>query len=73
MSNHTRRRHRGAAHWAEGDSPFCSAFLIALGRWILAHKNDPTAQITLPTGRVGLEELTKVLRGLERARQKNRA
>jgi hypothetical protein len=62
---HRRRR----LHWTNSDSPFCDAFLIALGRWILAHANDPTAQVVLPTGIVDAKELTAVLRGLEVARQ----
>ena len=69
MRNHDTHHRRRRRHWAEHDSSFCTAFLAALARWISAHANDPTAQVVLPTGRVGVEELTNVLRGLERARQ----
>jgi hypothetical protein len=61
--------HRRRRHWAEYDSLLCAAFMRALARWISVHANDPTAQVVLPTGRVGVEELTNVLRRLERARQ----
>jgi hypothetical protein len=69
MSGRNTHRHHRRRHWAEYDSSLCAAFLRALMRWISAHANDPTAQVVLPTGRVGVEELTNVLRGLERARQ----
>ncbi len=68
MSNRGHHHHR-RRHWAEHDSPFCTAFLIALGKWITQHEDDPAAQVVLPTGLVGVEELTAVLRGLEIARR----
>jgi hypothetical protein len=67
MSNRT--HHHWRRHWAQHDSPLCAAFLAALAKWILKHKHDSTAQVMLPTGRVGVEELTAVLRALEIARQ----
>jgi hypothetical protein len=71
MSGRERHQHR-RRHWAQQDSPLCTAFLVALGRWVSAHANDPTAQVVLPTGWVGAEELMTVLRALERARQAER-
>jgi hypothetical protein len=70
---HHLRHQRRRRHWAEQDSPMCAAFLVALGRWILAHANDPKAQVVLPTGPAGVEELTNVLRALEKTRQAERA
>ena len=63
---HRRRWHQ---HWAEHNTPMCRAFLVALGRWLAAHHDDRDAEITLPTGTVSAEELGRVLRALERARQ----
>jgi hypothetical protein len=72
VSGHARQTHRRSTHWAEHDSPLVDAFLIALGQWILKHEKDPEAEVTLPTGRVGVGELTAVLRGLEVARRTER-
>jgi hypothetical protein len=64
---HHHRRRRGA-HWAEHDTPLCSAFLIAVARWCMAHRDDPAARVMLPTGCVTVAELVRVLGGLEAAR-----
>ena len=64
MSDRRRRRHH---HWGESDTVMTSAFLIALGRWLARHHNDPNAVVTLPTGTAGAQEHGAVLRGLERA------
>lgn len=69
MSGRNTHHHHRRRHWAEYDLPLCAAFLRALARWISAHANDPTAQVVLPTGRVGVEELANVLRALEILRQ----
>lgn len=73
MINRRTHRSRRGSHWAEHNSPICIAFLVALGQWVSAHANDPDAQVVLPTGRVGVEELVSVLRALEKARQAERA
>lgn len=67
-----RTHHYWRRHWADHNSPLCTAFLIALGQWVSAHANDPDAQVVLPTGRVGVEELVSVLRALEKTRQAER-
>ena len=71
MSGRARLRHRRQAprQWPAIDTPMCAAFLRALAAWIVAHHDDRDATVILPTGRAGVEELARVLRGLERARQ----
>ena len=57
------------ARWSNHDTSMCRAYLVALARWVIAHHDDADARVVLPVGIVGVEELTKVLRGLEVARQ----
>jgi hypothetical protein len=59
MSGAARHHRHRRRHWADHDSQLCSVFLAALARWVLVHANDPAAQVVLPTGRVGVEELNK--------------
>jgi hypothetical protein len=63
------RRRQSAERWSYHDTSMCHAYLIALGRWVLTHHNETNAKVVLPAGIVGAEELTKVLRALEIARQ----
>ena len=64
MNRH--RRHGKRAPWP--DTPMAHAFLIALAKWVLTHHADTEAQVTLPIGVVGTEEVLKVLHALEKAR-----
>lgn len=69
MSNRINHRHRRGSHWSKHETTMCLAFLRALGEWVTVHQDDPTAQVTLPTGVATAEELTNVLRALEKARE----
>jgi hypothetical protein len=61
------RRHGERAFWP--DTSMAHAFLIGLAKWTLTHLNDDDAKVMLPTGLVNAEELIRVLRALESARQ----
>ena len=69
VSGQHSRNHCHFERRAWPDTQMSRAFLIALGRWLLAHHDDVEARITLPIGVVGGEELTNVLRALERAQE----
>lgn len=64
-----RHHHRHQQHWSDRDTPMCSAYLAALGRWVVTHHDDADARVVLPVGVVGAEELVRVLQALERSRQ----
>jgi hypothetical protein len=71
MSDRARQhRHQWIApsRWHDHDTQMCRAFLVALARWVLVNHGSPAARVVLPTGCVGVGELTLVLRALETAR-----
>jgi hypothetical protein len=65
----TYRRRRPVERWSDHDTSMCKAYLAALGRWVLTHHDDTDAKVVLPVGVVSAEELVRVLRALEIARQ----
>ena len=67
MNRHRPRNKR--APWP--DTPMAHAFLIALAKWVLTHRDDVDAKVTLPVGVAGAEEVLNVLHALETARLAN--
>jgi hypothetical protein len=63
---HPRRRHGARAVWP--DTAMAHAFLSALVRWAMAHRDDEAAKVVLPVGILTLAELVQVLRALAAAR-----
>ena len=64
-----RRRLSGERTASWPDTTMARAFLVALARWAIAHHDDGSATIMLPTGAATAEELMRVLRALETARR----
>jgi hypothetical protein len=73
MSNRRRYKSTPRSRWHDHNTSMCHAFLRALARWLLAHHGDAKAKVVLPVGVVGAEELVRVLRALEIARQSGNA
>ena len=69
MTGRTHRHRRHGERWSDRDTSMCKAYLVALGRWVLTHRED--AVVVLPTGYATAEELVNVLRALEKSAAAN--
>jgi hypothetical protein len=69
MNGYTHRHRRNGERALWPDTTMAHAFLISLAKWTLTHLNDDDAKVMLPTGLVNAEELIRVLRAPESARQ----
>lgn len=66
--------YKGCVHRLQSGAPFpdtalSAAFLRALVRLVGAHRSKPKLKIAIPTGITDVDELTRVLRALQLARE----